>query len=408
MGLILRQPEIQAILNSQASCDTADLSLLAEKAWLWRVQFQVQKAHLIAQANCSTPDPIEIFKIAENTLFIARLMERLYESLGEANLTVEYNQDVITLQKLLNKPCNEAKKAAFAMPELVQKITYHADTTRLLALHTRRIGLAVLAFPSIFGDQCYLEWFLAPLAPIFTLMGFLIYLPRTIFSLFLLIKYAAQQQTLPLKSRFFAHAEIGNRLFNIINDFPTVAAGFVAVFILTSSTLFLAPYITVAVKFCEVVFAAAKAYVDISRLHALREQYIKLHDENPTKESRAHLATLEAYIKRTATEQYLMCTHHTLILFCLTAFIPALMLSTPLVPIFAAVFAIVLVCLRIPSVRSPLLPDAVECNLAQLSKQGFFAEQIKANDPTAIETMDCEKTDNTSQLNECAEPVFTT
>ena len=353
MKLIVRQLEIQEIICEGAPLEEARFNHLAENAWLWRVQYRAHCAHLITHLNTSTVvlHSDNTKKEIQATLKLAKLLEALHERLNEMPTKIKFSQDRAILESLLhttseNTPASDTSN----FPGLVQQATFQTDTARLLTGTARRICLGLLAFPETFGhDLTWAEQFSTLLGPILTLAGFLMYLPRTIVNGTLLPMRLAEKQSIPLASRFQAHAEIDDRLFNLINDFPSVLSGTISVFILTASTAWVAAYITVAVKLCEVIYSIIKNYYDASRLHEMRAQYNNLDTTNETdKKYLTHLDASIAYIKGTRNVNTAM---HSLLLLCLTAFIPPVMMLSPAIPILAASFAIILICLRFSGFR---------------------------------------------------------
>ncbi|MCH9756189.1 MAG: hypothetical protein K0U37_03215 [Gammaproteobacteria bacterium] len=378
MALILKQLEIQKVISQGKNWEEADFSRLAENAWLWRVQYRAHCSHLIAHLNQTKPNTEKTKEIANATLFMAELLESLHERLNEAPAKAKFTQDKVVLKKLLKKPEDAPIKEIFNMPGLVQNVTFHSDTTRLLIGNLRRICLGLLSFPETFGhDLTWANQFASFLGPILTFAGFLVYLPRTIVNGFMLSKRLSEKQEISFKSRLQAHCDIDDRLFNLVNDFPSVLAGTIAVFILTSATAWLAAYITVAVKLCEVIFAAARSHYDVSRLYAMRAEYSQHKKLNNT--DLAYLKHLDASIAHTKGVRNTNTTMHALLLLCLASFTPPIMMLHPAIPIFAAIFAISLVCLRIPDFRNLWITEPPpKDNLETLSGPRFFQSVTEA------------------------------
>ena len=381
MSLIIKQLEMQQIISPEKSGKKAHFPRLAENAWLWRVQYRAHCAHLVARINQSTQNSKETKKIIQSALFMAELLESLHERLNEMPAKAKFSRDKIILKQLLKQLTKTPKDDVFNFPGIVQNATYNTDTARLLIGHSRRMCLGLLAFPETFGhDLTWAEQFASFLGPILTLASFLIYLPRTIVNGIVLPTRLTENQSIPLKSRMQAHCEIDDRLFNLINDFPSVLAGFIAIFLLTSSTLWLAVYITVAVKFCEVIFAGAKSHYDVSRLHAMRAEYNQHKHLNDA--DKDFLKHLDASIAYTRDVRNTNTTMHTLLLLCLIAFTPPIMMLHPAVPILAAIFAISLVCLRFPEFRDFWITEPPpQDNLRALSTNPRFFKSSTEEPP---------------------------
>ncbi|MCH9689468.1 MAG: hypothetical protein K0U24_03520 [Gammaproteobacteria bacterium] len=268
---------------------------------------------------------------------------------------------LLLTQEKIQSAILEEKKPPFTFSDMVQKTTFHTDTARLLIGNIRRICLTLITFPDTFGHNLiWAKYLTTQLGPILTLAGFLIYLPRTIVNGINIYQIISEKPHIPLQSRLKACYDTDDRLFNLINDFPSVLSGFISVFILTTTTAWLAAYITVAVKFWEVNAATAKNIYDVSCLQALRTEYeghikdISHHSNNSNNSSQAIIAYLEhldEHIAHTREIRNINAVMHTLLLPCLLAFTPPIMMLHPAVPLLAAIFAISLVCLRFSDFR---------------------------------------------------------
>ncbi|MDX2346665.1 MAG: hypothetical protein QNK11_07345 [Legionella sp.] len=243
---------------------------------------------------------------------------------------------------MTSKSTQDDRKYGFYLPpvsKFVQDNTFDLDTTRLVLGNIRRIALTLLAFPDTFGHEwLFLDHLVRTSGPILTLAGFLIYIPRTVDSCISIYHDLSEGKT-TLKTYFEQDDGLDEHFFNIINDFPSIIAGFIAVFLLTATTAWLAAYITVAVKFCEVCFSATRANYDVGYLERLREQYKSKIKPTSLERFDNHIR----YIRELRTINLIM---HSLLLLCLTAFIPPIMLLHPVIPILAIIFAIALISLR--------------------------------------------------------------
>ena len=237
------------------------------------------------------------------------------------------------IQKIIVGSQAQVPVAGVSFSDFIQSATFNIDTLRLLIGHIRRFGLGLLAYPEVFGyDWTVLEHITREMGPGVTLAGFLIYLPRTIVNGFTLSQDFINLSHPSLPARLHALYRKDDRLFNLVNDAPSIIAGFISVFLLTPATAGLAIYLTVAVKFCEVLFSAAKA----------------AYDDALTPLSKQH--TPEAiYASR---DRWLTVVMHTLLLPSLGAFIPSIMMLHAGIPTLAASFGVLLVCLRFQAFRA--------------------------------------------------------
>jgi len=365
MALALKQPEIQELISS-------------------KFQYQVQKAHLLALIKQSKPGDANVKAEVEETLKLAKTMSRFCKSLNEKLLFNAIEKDIIQLQAALHLPLNRRPFDTASVPNCVQEITFHFDTTRLITGNIRRIMMALARLPGLPTTQILFAGFIDTTGPILTLLGFLVYLPRTLLNGFVLVKRSFEKQAVPANKRMLIHAEIDNRLFNILNDFPTVLGGFIAVFLLTSSTAYLAAYVTVAVKFCEVIAALLKAEYETTRLHNIQQDYILLYrKEGSSKKDLLFMNTLSKTIEAETHELYSTCAMHALLLIALFTFIPPIIAISPYIPLTSAILAIGFLGLRIPEFRHLFFKTAPESDLSALEKYSFF-DRIP-DDPATFE-----------------------
>lgn len=381
MSAIFKQLEKHLVISepysTEKSLDDTDFTTFAENAWLWRVQYQALKAQ-------TAVNPTK--KNLEDSLYLATRLEALHEKLNEAPTAFQYTNDKAVLKQLLDLPVDLPQDKPVTEPiDLVRMVpTYDTDSTRLLIGHIRRFCVIFLMFPETFDfDLTWAKQFADALAPTLTLLGFLIYVPRSVINSLILLELCFETQEIPLLSRLQAHCEINDRLFNFVNDAPTVIGGFITVFLLTGATLPLAAYITVLVKLAEVIFAALKAYYDISRLEAMRAEY-DAHEDGDDKKS--YLKSLDATIEHIKGTRYATLAMHTILLFCLSVFIPPVMILSPWLSIAAVVCAIGAVMLRFAWFRDLWIAPAPEDDLSNLkspASNGFFqSEQTEADNTT--------------------------
>jgi hypothetical protein len=270
-----------------------------------------------------------------------------------------------------------------AASDFAKRHTFNADTARLLLLNSLRYFRIYLAYPEVFGHHLlWIDALIQHVGPVLTLAGFLIYIPRSVLSSITLYQALTAHPDIPLKARLYALYEKDDRLFNLINDFPSVLSGFISVFILTATTAWLAAYITVAVKLWEVIFAAIKCHLDVSRLQNMR---VACHFETPTDSERAYLKHLDEHIAYTREIRNITFMMHALLLPCLASFTPHIMMLHPAIPILATTFAITLVCLRFPAFRD-LWMNAPEPEEKKLQPLSFFqTSPIDKDDPPCLD-----------------------
>ena len=338
-------------------------------------QYHIQCAALIAyiQAQTSEKQTPEVTQAITDTLKTAKLIETLLEEQNETDAQLIFIEDIRFLQTRLNHT------SLSNFPGMVQYVTYEGDTLRLYTGHLRRIGVGLLAAPETFGHTPYfIAWLVQRFEPILAYASLLIYLPRTVVNTASIIRKLSRDSPIALSARWRAHLEIDDRLFLIINDLPSIIAACIGFFVLSGPTLSLAVYITAAVKFAEILLAIGKAWMDISRLYVIRDEYEALmlhnkkHDMPITAFDNMHMTSLNAYIEHEKEKLHINAIMHTLLLPCLMVSIPFIMSFHPWLPIIAAIAAIALVCIRLPNFRNLFIADPPEANLQALSNHRFF------------------------------------
>jgi hypothetical protein len=362
-------------------------------------QYRIQCAALIAYIRASEEQTPEIIQAIKDTLEAAKLIETLFAHQNEIDAQRGFTEDVHFLQAHLNhtNPSN--------IPGMVQYITYEGDTLRLYLGHLRRIGLGLLAAPEAFGRPPYLmTWFVQSFGPILAYASLLIYLPRTVVNTVSILRQLSRDSAIDLNARWRAHLEIDDRLFLIINDLPSIIAACIGFFLLSGPTLALAVYITAAVKFTEILLAIGKAWMDISRLYAIRDAYEALIIHNKKNDifitafDDMHMTSLNAYIEHEKEKLHINAIMHTLLLPCLMVFIPFIMTIHPWLPIIAAIAAIALVCIRLPNFRNLLIADPPEAKLQALNNHRFFQPMASQTSILEIHTTDLTTQDAPGQI----------
>lgn len=374
---------------------------LAERASLWRFQHSAQCAQINSLLKEKTkPEPKILLCVLEETLWMAALLEALHLRLNEKRAAEHFRKEQLELYKALQTYVakdleTESPHASEDFSEYLEQFhqwfTYNFDSTRLFMGHIRRICATLVAAPERFGYGYFgAELYAQTMGPLLTFASFLVYLPRTISNIIVMLeRMLDNNHHIDFWSRLAAHCELHDRLFNLVNDAPSVIAAVIGIFILSGASLALIPYITVAVKVAEVIFASTRAYFEVARFDALRAQYN--HITIKTQADEAYITQLDACIAN-EKDRFIACAAmHGLLLFCLTAFIPPIAALSPWVTVIAAVSAMLVLCLRFPEFRDLWVSERPNDSLKHLSKNSFF-QPAKEPQETHTEPNPIEKT----------------
>lgn len=375
-----------ALLAQINQYDKTNFEYLAERASLWRLLHRVQRCQLDtvlrqeAQTNEANHARVQLIK---ETLWMATLLEELHARLNEASAAEIFRMEQDQLRELLNtydatytlehpvESPHETNHISDYLEYFHRGVTYNFDTTRLYLGHIRRIFAAVVAAPHIFGHgYVWANAFATIMAPILSVASLIVYLPRTLSNIVILMERLLESNhDIDLKHRIMAHCEQNDRLFNLVNDSPSVVAAVLTWFVLSGPGLAWVVYITVMVKLAEVMFASTRAYFEVTRLDNLREKYHSYdHSTQHDADYREHLDRLIAHEKgRFITT----ATHHGFLLFCLASFTPPIMALSPWVTIIAALVAMLVLALRFTGFRDVWIPACPSDNLQVLSHDRF-------------------------------------
>lgn len=398
-GVCIQNATLKTWVDQQ---DNAVFENLAERASLWRFVHRVQRTHvrtlLLTDKNNS-----KRLHALEETLWVATLLEELHLRLNEKRAADEFRIEQLELRELLQaygadnlssddltpKPAHVADAFTDDLERHQQWFTYNFDSTRLFSGHVRRIYATLVAAPETFGyDHVWANAYAAAMAPILSLAALWVYLPRTISNIVILAERRAEaNQPIKLASRINAHRELYDRLFNLVNDAPSVIAAVLASFILSGASLGLVVYITVWVKVAEVIFASSRAYFEATRFDTQRQEYGALKTQAQTDDDIAYLDHLDKCIANEKGRFIACATMHGLLLFCLASFTPPMLALNPWVPIIAALCAMLVLCLRFSDFRDVWIPerpsDSLTDFLADFKKDRFFQPQEQPQEPNA-------------------------
>jgi len=392
VGACIKKEDLKAWINQQ---DTTVFERLAERASLWRFQHRAARAQLdtLLRTEAKTKkDNNKRLRALEETLWVAGLLEELHLRLNEKRAAEPFRLEQIKLRErlqrygaklepedMLPEPAHQADAFTDDLERAQQWFTYNFDSTRLFSGHIRRICVGLLAAPEVFGyDYFWANLYAEAMGPVLSLASLWVYLPRTLSNMIILAERCIEENNhIKLESRMIAHCELYDRLFNLVNDSPSVIAAVLASFILSGPSLGLVVYITVWVKVAEVIFASARAYFEAARFDALRDEYPKI--KNLTKTDKAYLKHLDACIANEKGRFIACATMHGLLLFCLASFTPPILALNPWVPLVAALCAMIVLGLRFSEFRDVWIPERPSDALDEPSKDRFF--QPTQNEP---------------------------
>jgi len=380
----------KALLNDLNRHEKTVFEQLAERASLWRFLHYVQRTQLstnLRQETKTDADRNARLKLLKETLWMATLLEELHRRLNEQSTAESFCIEQHTLRQLLHTyDETKALETGIDLPDPTHNIsddfehfhrwfTYNFDSIRLFAGYLRRMCVGLLAAPEVFDyPYFWINIYVEAMKPLLNFASLWVYLPRTFSNLVKITEHLCENNTLiDLKHRITAHCEINDRLFNLVNDAPSVIAALLALFVLSGSALSLVVYITVSVKFAEVVFASIRAYVEVARLDALHDSYHTFNIQ--TLEDTDYLEHLDRCIAHEKDRFIVTAIMHGLLLLCLIAFTPPVLAISPWVPIAAALSAMLTLCLRFNNVRDVWIHERPHDDLQILPKEPSETEE---------------------------------
>tara|TARA_R110002126_G_scaffold110918_1_gene248446 strand:+ start:167663 stop:168910 length:1248 start_codon:yes stop_codon:yes gene_type:complete len=372
----------EALMTHINQYHKTNFEYLAERASLWRFLYRVQRTQL----DNTHADNNARVKLIKETLWTATLLEELHRRLNEKRAAEPYRLDQLDLRRLLHtcdstgaldthlEAPHEANNTSDHLEVFHRRFTYNFDSTRLYLGHVRRICAAFVAAPEVFGyDYFWSNVYANVMGPVLSLASLIVYLPRTLSNIYIILERCSEDNhAIDLEHRRKAHCELNDRLFNLVNDSPSVIAALLAWFVLSGSGLALVVYITVLVKFAEVIFSSTRAYFEVTRFEALHTKYHAIESTKP--EDTDYLKHLDSAITLEKGRFIATATQHGLLLFCLASFTPPLMALSPWVPIIAALSAMLVLCLRFPDFRDGCI--------MLISKNSFFQPPPPEPSPT--------------------------
>lgn len=388
-GTCMKKAALLAQINQY---DKTNFKYLAERASLWRLLHRVQRCQLdteLRKEATTNTDNNKRVQLIKETLWMATLLEVLHARLNEASTAEVFRTEQDQLRELLHTydACyipehppelpHETNHISDYLEYFHRGFTYNFDTTRLYLGHIRRICAAIVAAPLLFGHGYFwTDAFATIMAPILSVASLIVYLPRTLSNIVMLMKHLFENNhDIDLRHRMMAHCEQNDRLFNLVNDSPSVVAAVLTWFVLSGPALAWVAYITVMVKFAEVMFASTRAYFEVTRFNHLHDKYhdYDLQTQQDT-DFREHLDRLIAHEK---ARFITTATHHGLLLFCLASFTPPIMALSPWVTIVAALAAMLVLALRFTGFRDLWIPACPSDNLHVLSRDCFFRPEAQ-------------------------------
>lgn len=329
----------KALIDQINQHDKAAFEALANRASLWRFLHRVQCTQintLYQKERLTDVENNARLKLIKKTLWMATLLEQLHLRLNEKSAAELFRMEQQKLRQLLHEP-----QAMLDQPHNINNtsdhfeafhrwFTYNFDSIRLFAGYVQRICTGMLNAPEIFGHNFFwAKAYVNIMTPLLRQASLFVYLPRTLSNIFILAeRFYDNNHQIGFKHRIIAHCELNDRLFNLVNDAPSVIAALLATFILSGASLALVVYITVLVKFCEVIFSLTRAYFECTRLDAERDA-IKAYQTQSARDQDA-LEHLDRYIAYEKGRFIATATMHGLLLFCLAAFTPPLVGLKPM------------------------------------------------------------------------------
>lgn len=288
-------------------------------------------------------------------------------------------------------PQNTARGVDLFLSQRIRDATMQANWYRILANRSKRVLdvlNTVLTNSSSFNNFVFcLGKYTNPFLAYF---GFLFHMPRLLTNTFLLVKHTLPGAWMGEAERSLAwttrlYSQIQRRWFEMGNDAVWTAVSALNLFLFVGALATGAVYLSAVAFAFDMIYAAARAYVELKRLYQLHDEYtvMAVKENNPLQQAaiRTHLQHLEQRIR---FEQYRFSLHvsgTSLIFLAMGMALPVFALA-PTVVLATAIFLLLLwainyvLTLKLDNYRPK---ETIEVSIADsemtasVSKLGLFA-----------------------------------
>lgn len=327
-------------------------------------------------------------------IVLAELLEHVYQHYLLVPREVERLRAQQQLYRALFMEIKKAEPASVDKPDLeqagwsfsqeVRQGTININLYRLLLVRSKRVLDLIAALE---GGASWYRQFIGNLDrctdPWLPHLAFFFYVPRLVVNLGLLIKHTVPgfwmaQNVKDLGWSVRLQGQLLRRWFELANDIPWVAIGFVNGYLLTGAWGPIGIYLSIAFFGYDAVVSATRAYLERGRLYELRKQYEEMLSRAVDKSAiEQHLQTLEQQITFETLRLWSHVATTTGIFLAMACGAP-FFAATPAVALVGAI-ALVVICFinfaLVALINQKRPQDMVEMPSGGLTKLGFFAKR---------------------------------
>ncbi|MGL5741658.1 MAG: hypothetical protein ACRCXC_03460 [Legionella sp.] len=300
-------------------------------------------------------NPNEVKELLLSALMLAELLEHTYQHylIVPREVILLRQQQELYRQLLANISTTTANPdQAQEFSQRIRNTTININLYRLLLIRSKR-ALDLIATLDT-GSETYRN-FVRILDnytdPVLAHLAWFFYLPRLLVNFFLILKHTIPHMWIGKKEKDLGWdvrftAQMQRRWFELGNDLAWVSVGFINCFYLTGVLAPFAVYLSIACFAFDVIMATTRAYIELSRLFDLRNQYEVMRSELTSPEEQKaleeHINAINKQIdfEKLRLGSHVMTTSAIFLSMCCAAPVFALM---PIIPVIGAI-CLVTIC----------------------------------------------------------------
>lgn len=273
------------------------------------------------------------------------------------------------------KPTNV--KADVSPLEVVNRATDDMNPYRLFGLREWRFQRLLIP---VVNNALYTQWILGcnlAVSGVLSYLGIIYFLPRLLSDLF---RFCVHVFGLPGREMSKGELSLGwqrrlsiqwARLWpSIMNDIAWISNGALLFFLFTGSLLPMAIFLAVSIQFYDLFFGSLQAYVSITQLNALQEEYkttlSKMRDDDPDKSlMEEYFASLQQRITLQRYQLYRLPLNFSALFLGMCLALPFFVACSPWLPAMGAALAVVVTVLNFGSlsyIRGLMAKETAEIN----------------------------------------------
>ncbi|WP_419419909.1 hypothetical protein ACNVED_00970 [Legionella sp. D16C41] len=370
---------------------------------LLSLEYNVLCTQLVHNFTRKNYDPEQLKQELITALMMAELLAHLYQNyLVVPREVARLQQEQKIYRQLLANVGIKFPAITIFSPEYSNNLTQKVRTNiaqinwlRLFLIRSKRVLNTAVPIAKDLEKFCYFVAALDKYAnPVVAYLGWVFFIPRLSTNLFLLFKHLIpgfwmeeNEKAIGWNNRLHAHLQ--RRWFEIGNDVAWMTGGILNCFILLGPLAPFSVYLNVALFGYDVILATIRATLEITRLHALKDEYSKLADAIKEKGSSQELIEVYEYQKYLDAQldyeykRLMFGICNTTALFLAASITIPLFVASPVVP-FISAFLLVAITVAgymasqaIEKQRPATKIDKLLDSSAGLKALGFFSSSLK-------------------------------